>query len=172
MKNKKELILLSRYPMKSSIIKKPVNTFSKKQKQGEQFLKNIKKRLPELKKLQEKMNGMWFVEDHVYRFYHQSYKVYYIQGLTHEIVDALLKLAPKGCILNEWFDQIVKEGSGKKFSWKHNESWLKHTRPMVEAFFHAKYFLDMACKYGKELRKAPETLPSGWALALYLFNLR
>jgi len=143
-----------------------------KQNLSEQFLKNIKKHLPELEELQEEMNGMWFLEDHVYRFYHQSYKVYYIQSLTHEIVDELKKLAPKGCTLNEWFEKIVKEGTGKKFNMEHNDNWLKHTRPMVEAFFHAKYFLDMVCKYGKELKTAPNLLPSGWAGLLYLFNLR
>ena len=49
-----------------------------------------------------------------------------------------------------------------------NQEWLEHTRPMCEAFFHAKYFLDMAVKYGESLEKAPDMLPSGWASVLYL----
>ena len=43
---------------------------------------------------------------------------------------------------------------------------------MIEAFFHARFFLEMAVKYGKELEFPPQMLPSGWAAFLYLFNLR
>jgi hypothetical protein len=43
---------------------------------------------------------------------------------------------------------------------------------MVEAFAHARYFLEMACKYGKELEEPPQIMPSGWASVLYLYDLR
>jgi hypothetical protein len=43
---------------------------------------------------------------------------------------------------------------------------------MVEAFFHAHYFLRMACKYGRGLQEPPQAMPSGWAAVLYLFDLR
>jgi hypothetical protein len=46
------------------------------------------------------------------------------------------------------------------------------TRPFVEAFFHARYFLAMAVKYGRELEFPPALMPSGWAAVLYLFDLR
>ena len=49
---------------------------------------------------------------------------------------------------------------------EHNEKWTHHTRPFVEAFFHAKYFLEMVIKYGKEIEEPPEILPSGWAAVL------
>jgi hypothetical protein len=29
---------------------------------------------------------------------------------------------------------------------------------MLEAFFHARYFLEMACKYGKELEETPDVM--------------
>jgi hypothetical protein len=53
-----------------------------------------------------------------------------------------------------------------------NRRWLEATRPIVEAFFHARYFLDMACKYGELLDAPPNLLPSGWASLLYLYDLR
>jgi hypothetical protein len=69
--------------------------------------------------------------------------------------------------------QIYQAGaSGKRFDWEHNNEWAQHTRPFLEAFFHAKFFLEMAVKYGKELKEAPETLPSGWAALLYFYNIR
>jgi hypothetical protein len=35
---------------------------------------------------------------------------------------------------------------------------------MVEAFFHARFMVEVAVKYGRELNQAPPILPSGWAL--------
>jgi hypothetical protein len=43
---------------------------------------------------------------------------------------------------------------------------------MLQAFFHARYFLEMACKYGKELESPPQFMPSGWAAVVYLYDLR
>ena len=53
-----------------------------------------------------------------------------------------------------------------------NARWDAATRPLLEAFFHANYFLRMTIKYGHELNEPPEMLPSGWAALLCLFNLR
>ena len=74
--------------------------------------------------------------------------------------------------MNQWFCTIVTDGTGGKFEISHNQDWLEHTRPILEAFFHAHFFLKMAVKYGQELPSAPDSLPSGWAAMLYLFNLR
>jgi hypothetical protein len=70
-----------------------------------------------------------------------------------------------------WFLQIVGEGTGKEFQPEHNTRWLEVTRPIVEAFFHARYFLEMACRY-REPPGKDQPLPSGWAVLLYLYNLR
>jgi hypothetical protein len=74
--------------------------------------------------------------------------------------------------LNDWFLEIVHDGTGKTLKTEDNENWLPVTRPIIEAFFHARFFLEMAVKYGKELDSPPRMLPSGWAAFLYLFNLR
>lgn len=58
---------------------------------------------------------------------------------------------------------------------KHGLSEARHGRSEAkrdQAFFHARYFLDMAVKYGTELDAPPQMLPSGWAGLLYLYNLR
>ena len=54
----------------------------------------------------------------------------------------------------------------------HDQRWTKETRPIVEAFFHARYFLEMACRYARELDEAPDVLPSGWAALLCLHDMR
>lgn len=151
------------------------------------LLKNIKKHLPELEVILNTVNKDYTYGDMVYRFYHGSLKVYGVQEITLEIAKALRDIAPEGTSFvsareggvltnpqnfNFQFEEIFQEGTGKKFCNKHNKKWNKHTRPMLEAFFHAKYFLEMAVKYGKELEKAPIELPSGWAGLLYFYNLR
>ena len=48
--------------------------------------------------------------------------------------------------LHEWYRKIVSHGTGKKFVLDHNNRWLRES-PLVEAFFHARYMLEMAVKY-------------------------
>jgi len=141
--------------------------------EAKQLLENIKASLPSLEELLKESSDHWGYEDPVYRFYHQSYKVYNLQETTLNIVVTLKRLAPMGRdVLCEWFMKIVQDGTGKEFEIDHNDRWLEVTRPILEAFFHAKYFLEMVVQYGKELEFAPALLPSGWASVLYLYGLR
>jgi hypothetical protein len=124
---------------------------------------NLKAALPHLQALLDKYNDDWEYEDRVYRFYHLSSKVYDLQAGTTSITEALQALAPDRK-LHEWYRKIVSQGTGKKFVLDHNDRWLKETRPIVEAFFHA--------RYGGQVRdgveRPPNRLPSGWAAFLYL----
>lgn len=138
-----------------------------------ELLANLKSALPRLTTMLEKCSSHWGYEDPVYRFYHHSFKVYRLQSTTREIADLLRSLAPERPVLDPFFEEILRAGAGdKKFEIEHNRDWLKHTRPFAEAFFHARYFLEMAVKYGKELSSPPAVLPSGWASILCLYNLR
>jgi hypothetical protein len=135
------------------------------------LLGNIKANLPALEATLEKFNGHWGYEDTVYRFYHQSFKVFYFQTDVLAVVDLLLSLLP-GVPLNTWFMEIIMDGTGKEFKDEDNRRWLEATRPLLEAIFHARYFLEMICKYGKQLEKPPNRMPSRWAAVLYVYNLR
>jgi len=135
------------------------------------LLVGLKAKLPELEMLYARFQTMWHYEDPIYRFYHHSFKTYKLQGLTEEIVAALQGVYPE-LPLNDMFMTIVQQGTGKVFTLEHNQRWFEETRPIVEAFFHARFFLEMAVKYGKELNSPPQSLPSGWAAFLYLYNLR
>jgi len=139
---------------------------------NESLFEAVKRDQASLEDLLKTLSGEWEYEDAVYRFYHQSYKVFRLQGRTREIVDALRRLAP-GVELDARFRQIIDEGTSKRFDMqKSNANWMRETRPIVEAFMHAKYMLEMAVKYGRELDEAPHTLPSGWAALLHLYNIR
>lgn len=147
------------------------------ERRDNELLAKLKSKLPELEKLLEKVNSEWNYEDGLYRFYHHSFKVFRLQELTIEMVEAFRQLHPKGVYgkLNEDFMQIYSEGTHMTFTLADNDRWHHVTRPIVEAFLHSKYFLEMAVKSGKELAKeteAPTLLPSGWAAFLYLFDMR
>lgn len=132
----------------------------------------LKRDLPKLETALESVNNEWAGEDGVYRFYHQSFKVFYLQNYTRDMVALLKGLLPR-VELNPWFLQIYAEGTDRKFDMETtNPNWLTETRPIVEAFFHAKYFLEMAVKYGRQLQEPETMLSSGWAAFLYLYNLR
>jgi len=149
----------------------PAARLREQQELAERLLSNIKHQMPRLEELMSEVEGHWGIEDGFYRFYHQSFKVYPLQGTTLEIRDALQNILP-GRELNKWFCKVVADGTSSEFDISHNQDWLQHTRPILEAFFHAHFFLKMAVKYGRELQSAPDTLPSGWAAVLYLFDLR
>ena len=155
-----------------------------------ELFKNMKDKLPELEKFLEEMNDHWHYEDGVYRMYHQSFKVYYLQPLVKKAVELLTSLAskehrPKRFALkgepreygplNDYFMKIVGDGTAKEFDMSDNKRWLEATRPIVEAFFHTKFMVEMIVKYVKEFKDEeapPNWLPSGWAAVLYLYNLR
>lgn len=136
----------------------------------ESLLQNLRRDRQELKKLLQGCSDHWGYEDPVYRFYHQSFKVYWLQQQTQSIVDRLQALAPDRP-LNPWFVHIVQSGTGKEFRSEDNARWTEATRPILEAFFHARFFLEMAVRYA-DLEAPPQALPSGYAALLYLFGLR
>ena len=103
----------------------------------------------------------------MYRFYHQSFKVYSIQHLTEQIATTLKGLLPDH-LLDGWFMTIVEEGTGRTFERSYNKDWPVHTRPMLEAYWHARYMLGMVVGYGEHSRRRSRGLPSGWAAVLCL----
>lgn len=127
--------------------------------------------LPRLRALLAEIEGHWCYEDGVYRFYHESFKVYGLAQATKQIVAALRALAPE-LEVHPYFAEILAEGTDRVFEQEHNTRWTAVTRPIVEAFMHAKYFLEMAVKYGAALEAPPRVMPSGWAALLYFFGLR
>jgi hypothetical protein len=124
----------------------------------------------EIAALFEACSSHWGYEDPLYRFYHQSWKLFELQVQTERIVDLLRCLAPDRP-LNPWFLEIVAAGTGLTFTMDHNRNWTAATRPIVEAFLHARFFLDMALRYST-LESPPNVLPSGYAALLYLYGLR
>jgi hypothetical protein len=144
---------------------------------NDRLLRNIKRHLHEFKKLQGEINDHWGGEDGIYRLYHHSFKVYRLQDFTERTVKLLDQVDPKQKQAGEHeyhaiFQEIVKAGTNHTFVQSHNEDWTKRARPIAEAFLHCQYLIDMIVKYGKELKDAPNLLPSGWAAVLSVFRLR
>ena len=156
----------------TSNVEKQLTDHLQKELQRDQVLLDaIKGHLPELESLLFEFRSDY--EDRTYRFYYQSFKVYSLQDSTMKAVELFRGIGAmiKGKLCDS-FEKIVADGTGWEFDIEHNKNWLLHTRPIVEAFFHAKYFLDMMVKYGNEMDAVQPILPTGWAAILCLYNLR
>jgi hypothetical protein len=136
------------------------------------LLARVKARLPQLEELLAQIEDRSGEEDGVCRFYHQSFKVFDLQELTMAGLKLIEEIGGETDPPHPWYCQIVKEGTGHQFELSMNDDWFRHTRPILEAFWHTKYFTQMMIKYGKELETAPQMLPFGWAAVLWLFELR
>jgi hypothetical protein len=134
------------------------------------LLQRLKDNKSQLQQMFEEMSGHWGYEDPFYRYYHGSFKVYGVQSTTEKAVKLLQGLLPERQ-LNRVFERIIGEGTGKEFEMEHNKEWDRHTRPMLEAFTHAKFMVEMAVRYA-DLPEPPMPMPSGWAALLYLYDLR
>ncbi len=135
------------------------------------LLENLRRQLPQLRELLQRVND-WNYEDGMYRFYYQSFKVYHLQSDTTQMAAAFAALAPEGQPVSEFFQVIIRDGTGRQFKMEDNQHWLEHTAPIVQAFLHARYFLEMAVKYGEQLQEPPQPLPYGWAALLCLYGIR
>jgi hypothetical protein len=86
----------------------------------EKLLQLIKSKLPQLEELwQEHVSDDLAEEDAVYRYYHHSFKIYWIQEHTNAIVAFFEELARelgkeigRDTGLNEKFISIVRSGTG------------------------------------------------------------
>ena len=135
------------------------------------LLRNLREKEAELKSQLEACSDHWGYEDPVYRFYHQSFKVFWLQERTRSLAALLAEIAPTDRPLDPWFVEIVRAGTGRAFAPEDNARWTEATRPIVEAFFHARYFVEMAVRYAS-LHEPPQFLPSGYAALLCLYGLR
>jgi len=143
----------------------------KAQELSDKLLANIKKNKAEIEKLRDVFRRL--EEDYVYRFYHQSFKVFGATGQIKQAKELFERLAPDSLPLNDWFCSIADQAIGKQFDFaKTNQIWLVETRPILEAFWHSKYFLEQMLVAADELDESPSLLPSGWAAVLYLYDLR
>jgi hypothetical protein len=134
------------------------------------LIEAIRSRKDELTKTLEAHSGEWSYFDPIYRFYHQSFKIYQLQEATVAICDLLQSLLP-GQDLNPLFQRVVATGTGHVFEMAHNDDWLEHTLPITTAFFHARFFLEAAVRCAR-LERVDGLLDSDLAALLYLYNLR
>jgi hypothetical protein len=147
-----------------------VNKYLEEKRKSEENLKiNINNNKEKLTQLLNKVNDHWGYEDGIYRFYHQSFKVYKLQKYTIEMVSLFKELADQE-ELDPLFLQIIEEGTGKEFTHAVNNNWLNETRYIVEAFLHSKYFLENIIQYGIDNPQEKQMVKSGWASILTLFR--
>jgi hypothetical protein len=149
------------------------------------LLSAVKEKMPVLEELLSRVQRESCGEDGIYRYYHQSFKVYGLQIVTTEIVSALKSILPDQPLTDD-FMTIIQDGTGMVFVRAVNSRLRVEGRSILEAFFHARYFLEMAVKYGQRLElidninpsleeycsMVPFPMPIGFAALLELFDMR
>jgi hypothetical protein len=131
----------------------------------------IKARLPELEEIAEEMEVV--EENGVYRFYHGSFKVFHLQGPVRKAFDLIKEIGGEDDSPLYDYVAIVEAGAFHKFSRTTNDNWDAETRPILEAFWHTKYFVRMMVEYATKLDRIELAgMDYGLAAVLYLFQLR
>jgi hypothetical protein len=138
---------------------------------AERLLAATKARRKQLTRQLASVMDEWGYCDPIYRYYHHSFKVYRLQFVTLNIRDVLRSLLPD-LPLNKLFEEVISAGTGIEFEESHNREWFLRVTPITTAFFHAKFFLEMAVRCSMRYEKVENPLGSDLAALLYLFNLR
>lgn len=135
------------------------------------LLDRIKKGAADLQVQLDLADQEFGAPDLFYRFYTQSFKTFRIQQYTAKFMECIQTVAGDEK-LHPWFLGIIAEGTDKVFDLSHNNEWLKHTRPMMEAYFHSRMVVEQMLWCSKNLTKAENWLDSPWAAVLTIYNLR
>ena len=130
----------------------------------------IKARLPDLEETALELEEA--EEDGVYRFYHGSNKVFFLQDPVKAAFTLIKEIGGEDDPPNFEYAGIVEAGTAHQFSETTNANWEAETKPILEAFWHTKYFINMMVRYAKELETVESPLEPGMAAVLYLFGLR
>jgi hypothetical protein len=130
----------------------------------------IKARLPELVEIAATLEEA--EEDGVYRLYHGSYKFFYLQDPVKVAFEVIKEIGGESDPPHFEYARIVAAGTTHQMSAPTNQNWEAETKPILEAFWHTKYFINMMVKYAKELETVEMPMQPGMAAVLYLFELR
>ncbi len=161
----------TKHKSKAEVLAEIKSKFDEKHSKASQLLINIRENRERIRSLLDSFNSS--EPDLIYRFYHQSFKVFGMTNLIRQANKLFSDIAPDQSFLNPWYAEISRSGLRKEFKGSYtNQNWQNETLPIMQAFWHAKYFLEQMAASADELRDAPMILPSGWAAVLYLYRLR
>jgi hypothetical protein len=104
---------------------------------------------------------------------HGSYKVFYLQDAVKEAFALIEEIGGESDPPHFEYTRIVEAGTAHNFQGERtNTNWDAETKPILEAFWHNKYFINMMVKYATELETVEMPLDYGMAAVLYLYELR
>lgn len=138
------------------------------------LLARLRQQQPQLDALHTAIgSGSVVSDDLMYRFWHQSLKVYGLQQATLDIRRQLEQAADPDRGLDPWYETIVTAGTGHRFTLDDNSRWLDATGPIVTAYLHSAHLLRLARDAAERYETAPEGwYEPGWATLLHLYRMR
>ena len=112
-------------------------------------------------------------EDAVYRFFHQSFKVFHVQKTLKAAHQLITEIGGNVDRPFAYFQDTIKAGTEGKFDGERtNAHWKAATERILKALWLTKYFLTQMVRHARTLESAVQFMPPGWAAVLYLYNLR
>jgi len=126
------------------------------------LLRNIHLQLPQLEDLLGEAGGHFSNGDR-----DDSHKR---QVMILRICTALQDLLPDRP-MGRAFSRIVVECAGQEIDSADDKNRLKQRR-VIDAFVQAHFFLELACRKGRELETVPNGVDNDWTALLKLFDLR
>ena len=111
--------------------------------------------------------------DTLYRFYHQSFKVYRAQELNQEALDLLRKLRSDRSTLSPFLEELIAHASPTvQFAPEHNRAWVATVGPFLTLHLHLhRIFVAMRTAL-QQHERLPEILDDALALSLAALGLR
>ncbi len=144
--------------------------YAARRTQQDLLIAALHQRSSDIAALLEEVSGEWVRDDLVYRFWHHSFKTYWLQEVTERIAALLESIAPT-LPLHPWCREIVAAGTGHTFELSHNQAWVEHTGPIVAAFFHLHHLLHCAHRVAT-VPAVPEVLDPATATVFELYQVR
>ena len=136
-----------------------------------ELLDAIRHRRAEIEELQR---GLEAAEaDGVLGYYEPGVEIYQLQPAVRAARKFLAALAPAGIELNPGFLEVCRGACARRFEWEANPGdWGAETRPILEGFWHCRYFVRMLARFGCEPEAASGPMSPGRAAVLCLYGLR
>ena len=103
--------------------------FQEKHSKANRLLANIKDQVERIRSVYDHFERE--EPDLVYRYYHQSYKVFIMAALIENADKLFKELAPEGVVVSDTYSEIAAGGIGKKFHDETNANWQTETLPMM-----------------------------------------
>lgn len=132
------------------------------------LLARVRASLPALEALQQEMAEAEAVG--ILRFYNSDLRVYDLRLLVERAGVVFREIAGEGELALP-FEILVQDAAVDRLDLRNSRVWIMSALPVLTAFHHCQFLVEQHVRYGREMERAPDVPPVGWAALLCLYCL-